>query len=235
MKKTIKINNKNNTKFIAHRGLSGIEIENTMPAFLLACQHDYFGIETDVHRTKDGVFILHHDDDLKRIYNLDLLIKEHDAKTLIEATKNIGEAYHLVKLHDFLNLCEKYDKVAFVEIKTIFTKQDIRDLLEACLPYMHRIIFISFFYDALVLLRECGYKGEMSFLSWSPIDETFYQKLSAINAGADIQHHLATKEVIERFHALGLKVNVWTLLEEKERAITLIHDGVDYITTDILE
>lgn len=41
-------------KMIAHRGLSGIEKENTNAAFIAAGNRSYFGIETDVHKTVDA-------------------------------------------------------------------------------------------------------------------------------------------------------------------------------------
>ena len=63
---TIKINAKE-TKIIAHRGLSGIERENTCPAFLAAANRSYFGIETDVHVTKDGKFVIIHDETTERV------------------------------------------------------------------------------------------------------------------------------------------------------------------------
>ena len=59
---TIKID-KNNVKLIAHRGVSGIERENTAAAFVAAGNRSYYGIETDVHVTKDGKFVIIHDDD----------------------------------------------------------------------------------------------------------------------------------------------------------------------------
>lgn len=139
-----------------------------------------------------------------------------------------------MELIDFLILCEKYDKVAVVEIKSYYSEQDIKDLLFACRPYLKRITFISFFYDCLIMLREQGYTGPIQYLSWKEIDDHFINQLRAINADADIHHNLATKEVIDRFHSLGININVWTLIEI-EKATTLIRDGVDYITTDILE
>ena len=48
-------------KMIAHRGLSGIERENTCPAFVAAGNRSYYAIETDVHRTLDGQFVVIHD------------------------------------------------------------------------------------------------------------------------------------------------------------------------------
>ena len=56
---TVKIN-KRNTQLVAHRGLSGIETENTNAAFVAAGNRSYYGIETDVHRTADGKFIIYH-------------------------------------------------------------------------------------------------------------------------------------------------------------------------------
>ena len=68
---TIKIT-KNSTKLVAHRGLSGIEKENTNAAFVAAGNRSYYGIETDIHRTADGRFVVCHDDDLKRVAGVDL-------------------------------------------------------------------------------------------------------------------------------------------------------------------
>ena len=58
---------KNNVKIIAHRGLSGLECENTCAAFVAAGNRSYCGIETDVHVTKDGKIIVFHDDNTERM------------------------------------------------------------------------------------------------------------------------------------------------------------------------
>ena len=58
---------KNNVKIIAHRGLSGLECENTCAAFVAAGNRSYYGIETDVHVTKDGKIIVFHDDNTERM------------------------------------------------------------------------------------------------------------------------------------------------------------------------
>ena len=48
-------------RMIAHRGVSGLERENTNAAFIAAGNRSYYGIETDLHRTRDGHFIIFHD------------------------------------------------------------------------------------------------------------------------------------------------------------------------------
>ena len=59
---TIPIADKGQTKLIAHRGVSGLECENTAAAFVAAGNRSYFGIETDIWRTADGQFLCNHDD-----------------------------------------------------------------------------------------------------------------------------------------------------------------------------
>ena len=47
---TVKFEHKN-TLVVAHRGLSGLETENTVTAFVAAGNRSYYGIETDMRRT----------------------------------------------------------------------------------------------------------------------------------------------------------------------------------------
>ena len=63
---TIKIK-KGNVKMVAHRGLSGIEQQNTCAAFVAAGNRDYYGIETDVRKTADGAFVVIHDETTERV------------------------------------------------------------------------------------------------------------------------------------------------------------------------
>jgi glycerophosphoryl diester phosphodiesterase len=49
---------------IAHRGASGYEYENSRAAFRRAIMLDADGVELDVHATRDGGIVVHHDPDL---------------------------------------------------------------------------------------------------------------------------------------------------------------------------
>src|ERR671916_1175095 len=46
---------------IAHRGAPREHPENTLPAFARALELNADGIELDVHATRDGVVVVHHD------------------------------------------------------------------------------------------------------------------------------------------------------------------------------
>jgi len=52
---------------IAHRGSSGERPENTLPAFERAIEQSADMIETDLHLSRDGVVVIHHDAELERL------------------------------------------------------------------------------------------------------------------------------------------------------------------------
>lgn len=84
MKSTIKFDNKN-TRVTAHRGLSGLERENTATAFVAAGNRNYYGIETDIHRTSDGKFAVIHDGSLARVAGLSVEVEKTPMELLREA------------------------------------------------------------------------------------------------------------------------------------------------------
>ncbi|WP_422123187.1 glycerophosphodiester phosphodiesterase [Planococcus sp. X10-3] len=64
-----------NPAIYSHRGASAYALENTWAAFRRACELDV-GIELDVQITKDGVILVFHDDNLKRLSGKNLNIAE---------------------------------------------------------------------------------------------------------------------------------------------------------------
>ncbi|MCB1138505.1 MAG: hypothetical protein KDK23_07090 [Leptospiraceae bacterium] len=56
---------------MAHRGVSGLAPEETRPAYLLARELGADYLEADIQRTRDGVLIALHDDDLTRTTNIE--------------------------------------------------------------------------------------------------------------------------------------------------------------------
>ena len=60
---------KHSILILAHRGERGHAPENTMVAFQRAADLDVDSLETDIHRTADGVIVAFHDDTLERTTN----------------------------------------------------------------------------------------------------------------------------------------------------------------------
>ena len=125
---------KQRTLVIAHRGLSGIETENTNAAFIAAGNRSYYGIETDIHRTADGKFVVMHDFNLNRVAGLDIQIEEVDFSVLQEiilfdkdGSKN-REDLRISTLDNYISICKKYNKHCVLELKSDFTKEEIDDI-----------------------------------------------------------------------------------------------------------
>ena len=66
---------------IAHRGASGERPENTLSAFERAVEQAADMIETDLHLSRDGVVVIHHDPELERL-GLESEIRDHTASEL---------------------------------------------------------------------------------------------------------------------------------------------------------
>ena len=238
---TIKIKNKNGTKFIAHRGLSGLELENTISAFVAAGNRNYAGIETDVHVSIDGHFVVYHDDSTGRLCDKDVKIGETDYNTLKSLTlkpqknRTIGSDFVIPDLKDYLSVCAFYDKVAVLELKEKMQPQHIAAIYAETEKYYNpqNLIFISFFIDNLIELRKQQPSANIQYLVQT-FNDDILSKLKQYNFDLDIGHWVCSKEVIDICHKNGIKVNCWTV-DNPGDAERLIDYGVDYITSNILE
>jgi len=235
------LKNKGDVKMIAHRGLSGITLENTVPAFELAGQKSYYGIETDVHVTKDGKYIITHDDDLQRIVGLDMEIEETDYDTLraLRFKDVYGESeeenMYLPSLEEYLQICKKYDKQAILELKKKMEPQDVLGIAATVEEngWFERTTFISFSGENLVELRKGYPTADAQFLVEEATEEEI-QFMIDNKLDADLRWDCVRKKLVERLHNAGLKVNCWTV-DGKECARLMKKCGVDFITSNILE
>lgn len=237
---TIKFD-KERTLIVAHRGLSGIEAENTNAAFVAAGNRSYYGIETDIHRTGDGKFVVIHDFDLNRIAGMDLKVEEVDFSVLQEiilfdkdGSKN-REDLRISTLDNYISICKKYNKHCVLELKSHFTKEEILGIINIIKghKYLDSVTFISFYYENLIKIREYLPEQSAQFLC-TEFAEGLVKKLITDKLDVDVYHKALNKDVIDMLHNNGLVVNCWTV-DTKERGEELAKWGVDYITSNILE
>ena len=237
---TVKINSKK-TLMVAHRGLSGIEAENTCAAFVAAGNRSYYGIETDIRRTSDGYFVVNHDGDLKRIGGEEITVEDKTLEylqSIVLLDKDGTKARADLRpctLENYISICKKYDKQCILELKSDFTEEETEKYIEIIrsLDYLERVTFISFKYDVLLRIKKVYPECDAQYLS-STFDEDYIQKITEGGFDVDIKHKCLTKELVKRFHKMGKKVNCWTV-DSKEDAEKYVKWGVDFITTNILE
>ena len=241
MLNTIKIENKKGTKFIAHRGLSGLELENTISAFVAAGNRSYTGIETDVHVTKDGKFVVFHDDTTGRLCEQNLKLGDTDYSVLKNLTlkpqknRTVGSDFIIPDLKDYLSICAYYDKIAVLELKERMSPEHIAEIYAETQKYYdpEKMIFISFSLDNLIDLRAQQPSANIQYLVQS-FNDDILNALKTYNMDLDIGYWICSKEVIDTCHKNGIKVNCWTV-DNPGDAERLIDYGVDYITSNILE
>jgi glycerophosphoryl diester phosphodiesterase len=158
---TVKFDKKN-TKMIAHRGLSGIELENTCSAFVAAGNRSYYGIETDIYKTADGHFIVGHDDNYKRLSGEEIYLEKETLARLQEVvffdkdcTKGRVDL-RPATLENYLSIVKKYEKHAILELKSDFTDEEIAKIIEIIksYDYLDNLTFISFNYENLKRVRK---------------------------------------------------------------------------------
>ena len=228
-------------KMIAHRGLSGLELENTASAFVAAGNRTYFGIETDVHRTADGKFIIIHDDDTRRVAMDHLVIEESTYETLrsLHLCDKDGKRGRkdliLPSLQEYIQICKKYEKISVLELKNHFEPEDLDQIIEIIRKeeWLERTIFISFDLPNMVNMRDKLPAQKLQFLI-GDYPEWLEDTLREHHLDLDIYYRSLTEENIHSLHAAGIEINVWTVddLEDAER---LSKWGVNYITSNIIE
>lgn len=237
---TIKFEKKN-TKVVAHRGLSGIEVENTNSAFVAAGNRSHWGIETDIYKTADGEFVIGHDDNYKRLSGEEIFLEKETLERLREVvffdkdgTKNRVDL-RPATLENYLSIVKKYEKHAVLELKSNFTDEEIARIIEIIreYDYLDNLTFISFNYDNLLRVRKILPNQSAQYLFWK-ITDAEIERLVRDKIDVDVWVVELTKEQIEACHRAGLKVNCWTV-DDPKKAEELASWGIDIITSNILE
>lgn len=228
-------------KMIAHRGLSGLELENTNSAFVAAGNRSYFGIETDVHVTADGQFAIIHDDNTKRVGGDEMIVEKTTFETLraIRLVDKDGQKGRrdlmIPSLAEYISICKKYDKEAVLELKNHMKPQQIYaiiDVIREC-GWLEHTTFISFDLPNMICIRQRLPEQRVQYLI-SEYTDWLLETLVKEKLDLDIYYKAITAERVKELHDNGIEVNVWTVdtLEDAQR---MTEYGVDYITSNIVE
>ena len=123
-----------------HRGLAKKNFqENTIKAFKYSFRRKY-GIETDIHATKDHEFICFHDFTLNRIFKKKESVKNMRYSAIKKISTQNKKPIPLLK--DLLKI-SKNRYTLFIEIKPTFTKKLLQKLLKETSKFS-KCVFISF-------------------------------------------------------------------------------------------
>ncbi len=221
---------------IAHRGASAHAPENTPLAIRLAASMGADMVEMDVRVTADGVPIVIHDHDLKRLAGRGIDVHELTLEEIQEVP--LPENQHIPTLHEALSLCRELAIGAYLELKEPGTAIPAALLVRQTGMTFHTI-FSSFHAELLREVKRVLPHASTAILfrdiDVDPLD-------LAAQAAADYVHpawekaaprpdFLLSRAWVERVHAQNLGIITWH--EERPNVVrALRHLGVDGICSD---
>lgn len=235
----------NNAKplIFGHRGARKYAPENTIPAFEKAIELELDGVEFDVMSTADGVPVVVHDDDLKRLAFKNI----HVHKTPYAALQNIdvGRSFddyftgeHIPALKDVLELFKDTGMTLNIELKEQPHQHEhfVTNVIETLNRYdmSDRVIISSFKRSLLYKAGKMAPRYKRSLLTVSKafffLDILFFANMLSVWG---INPHIRMFDrFFMRYAAFrGFKVVTWTVNtpEDIKKCIEL---GVDAVITD---
>lgn len=216
-----------NARLIAHRGAHdskrGIH-ENTLEAFQRAMDLGCWGIELDVHATRDGVLVVHHDPTLERLWQKDLRIAELDYKALKR---------HAPRVPALAEVVERFSAGMhlFIELKSPFNAEEIlyKTLkhLTPCADY-HLLSLDAPLFKTLTL-----FPAEAKLLvPWHNNVEQFVKESLQQPYGGVLGHYLLlTHSKINRLKAAQQQVGVG-FIDSKFSLYRELNRGMEWIFTN---
>ncbi len=222
----------------AHRGASLELPENTLEAFRLALELGADAIETDAHLTRDERIVLSHDPSGERMAGVRRRIRD---ATLAEVrTWNVGAGRGTFRMPTLEEALEALpDVVLNVDAKA----PGMARALVRCVRGARatdRVRIASFSSRNLRAARALGYEGETG-LATAEVARAMLLPLAVakrVVRGDAAQVPLAaygmrfdTQRAIDRLHALGLRVDFWTI-DDRATAKRLFALGADGVMTN---
>lgn len=228
-------------KFVAHRGLSGVNPENTAPSYLAAAEHgNFYGIECDTFLSKDGVWMTVHDPNLDSLFNGEGDVREHTQAEL-ESLKmirgaNIGKFLDvkICTLQEYVDICVSHGCRPVIEIKDPRTElmQDFYDFLVKN-KIEKKCTVISFIIEDLAALHKIDPELETWYLVDYLSNKNIQQALDAGCSGMDFSSvfNAARPDWIKKVLDSGMVAACWTV-DDAESLEAMLKAGVTVITTN---
>lgn len=225
------------TDNIAHRGSPFSAPENTLAAIDAAIDEGANYVELDVRRTRDGVLVLLHDRDLRRVANDPRAIWHVDYDELVNM--DVGRWFSSNFAGEQVpTLAQAIEHIGgraglYLEIKQQPGAPDLVDDVIAELEQLEMIdqtILAALELSTLQRARQLAPDLRLSLLVHSSIG-------SLANLPVDIlamRDALATPANVRLWRSHGYDVHLWTVNEERDMA-RLLDIGVDGIITDYPE
>jgi glycerophosphoryl diester phosphodiesterase len=233
------------TLLYAHRGAAAERPENTMISFERALELGAGALEFDVHGTRDGELVVSHDPDGRRMCGVGAAFR--DSSFAEVQTWDAGHGFRApgggrpfagkgVRVPRFEDVVTAFPKVPLnVDLKAPVAELAVKMLRRVGAE--GRVCLASFQRATMWKVRSLDYAGPTALASWEVAQvlalPAFAQQgvLRPRATAAQLPISLGRAWVIARCHALGMRVDYWTV-NDPALALKLIALGADGIMTD---
>ena len=232
----------------AHRGGTDVAPENTLAAFEHAVDLGYRHLETDVHRTVDGVLVAFHDPDLSRTCGIGRRIGEMTASEVATARvrdtggeESGGQRSDGFPIPTMAELLDLFPDVSFnIDAKSDEAVEPLAALVRER-GLLDRVCLASFSHRRLRRLRSLLGPGLLTAMSPPElVPIRVAGRLSPkIQRVAQVPVEMKGWTIVDdrfvrRSHDQGIDVHVWTV-NDRDEMNRLLDLGVDGLMTDETE
>lgn len=220
-------------RIIAHRAGGTMASENSLEGLYAAMDQGCFASEIDVQRTRDGYYIINHDNDFKRLTGVakapkDMTLSEIEKLEIRDTTGN-GNKLPVVRLEEMLDVI-KGREILYIEMKgATADRRMVDDVVSIVREHdcVDDVALISLNYD-IISYAETQYPefttGTLFFIGIGDV--------SALNCDLLImEEETATESRISQIHNAGKEAIVWTVNTEASMQ-SFLDSSIDGVITD---
>ncbi|MFJ8942514.1 glycerophosphodiester phosphodiesterase [Streptomyces sp. NPDC102395] len=190
---------------IGHRGVMGVEPENTLRSFVAAERAGLDVVELDLHLSKDGALVVMHDADVDRTTDGSGPIADHTLDELRALDAGRGE-----RVPVFEEVLESVSLPVQAEIKDVRAARALAEVMRA--RALVDRVEVSSFHDEAVAEIARLVPGVRTALVGSRYGVDIVERAVAVGAATvclDIRR--LTLEIVERARAEGLRIFGWVV------------------------
>lgn len=233
---------------VAHRGVNTIAPENTASAYKLAKQYGFRAVETDIQKTKDGVWVCHHDSTLTKVTSglLNDKVSDHNWSELkdldVGSWKSVDYVNErLLTLQEFCELCYRLNLYAVIELTPTrtFSNAELIEITKIVSNSGVSHVYISFTYQTLLNLVAVDKAANIQYVS-ETIDATAVQRVKNLRTAFNdpqlsVNHTSITSKAIvdDLKNTHNIRLNCWTVNSEA-RVQELASCGLMSISSDFI-
>ncbi|MBQ9006469.1 MAG: glycerophosphoryl diester phosphodiesterase membrane domain-containing protein [Atopobiaceae bacterium] len=218
---------------VAHRTGGVLAPENSLEGLEVAIEHGCLGSETDIHRTKDGHYIINHDDTFRRLAGVDRAPKDMTLEEVrsiaLKDTTGSGEFLQVPTLEEMLDITVGKE-ILFIELKgATADKQMVDDVVALCRERncVDDVALISLDYEVIKYAEETYPEFETGVLIFVGFGDITNMKCDYVL----MEEESATRNRIVDLHNAGKKAGVWTV-NTKDGLTKFLDTGIDVVITD---